>query len=308
MDAMSRVARISIAVAVLAVVVAGVATVWPPAHSRRGVAVRVERLPDAPGVHNRFRLTPTVTCGSQPEGAVGFRTLAAGGVKTVVSVDGAAPDGAAAKAAGLTYVHLPVGYDGVSRERAVALAKLIERGEPIYVHCHHGRHRGPAAVAAALRCVNGSFDAEAFLTEAGTDPRYAGLYRDVRQSHPLTAEERRAGVTYVGRMPVTSLVERMVAIDETWERIKACQKAGWATPPGHPDVSPAREALQLVEHYRELGRIAPSPEFETHRARAEAAAADLEKFLRTESGPAGEAFTRSLKLCSQCHAATRDAK
>lgn len=293
-------------IAFAAAVVAGVLFVGNGSPASR--PVRPERLPDPQGLHNLFRLTPHVTCGSQPEGTVGFRAVAGLGVKTVVSVDGAAPDVAAAKAAGLTYVHLPVGYDGVSRDRAVALAKLIESGEPIYVHCHHGKHRGPAALAAALRCANGAFDADVFLTEAGTDPRYAGLYRDVRESKPLTPAERRSAVTFVERMPVAGLVERMVAIDETWDRIKACQTAGWATPPSHPDVIPAHEALQLLEHYREAGRLAPSPEFETYRAHAEAAAADLEQFLRTKFGPADEAFTRSAKVCSQCHAATRDGK
>ena len=107
---------------------------------------------------------------------------------------------------------------------------------------------------------------------------------------------------------VRDLVERMVAIDETWERIKACRAAGWATPPGQPDVSPTHEALQLLEHFLEAGRAEPTPEFEAFRKRAEAAAAELEKALRTKSGTAEEAFTRSAKLCSDCHAATRDEK
>src|SRR5579863_6419147 len=49
---------------------------------------------------NAHWLTPRVLAGAQPEGAAGFKDLAALGVRTVISVDGARPDVELARQAG----------------------------------------------------------------------------------------------------------------------------------------------------------------------------------------------------------------
>ena len=104
------------------------------------VPVEVERL------HNVYRLSDRLYSGSGPEGDAGFSSLQTLGVKTVITVDGAAPDVARAERFGMRYVHVPVGYDGIPREEAWRLAKAArDLPGPVYVHCHHGMHRGPAA-------------------------------------------------------------------------------------------------------------------------------------------------------------------
>ena len=71
-------------------------------------------------------------------------------MQTVISVDGAKPDLEAARKHGLRYVHLPHGYDGVPAPRGDELAIALRTLEgPIYVHCHHGKHRSPAAAGVA---------------------------------------------------------------------------------------------------------------------------------------------------------------
>jgi protein tyrosine phosphatase (PTP) superfamily phosphohydrolase (DUF442 family) len=93
--------------------------------------------------------------GSMPPNADAFAELAAMGVKTVVNVDSASPAVELAEAAGLTYVHIPIGYDGIPEEAALALERVIrDSAKPIYFHCHHGKHRGPAAAAIALRAAS----------------------------------------------------------------------------------------------------------------------------------------------------------
>ena len=84
--------------------------------------------------------------GGQPAGEVAFQNLKALGFKSVLNVDGAVPDVEAAERQGLVYVHVPIGYDGIARDEALRIVKAAEMCEkPVYVHCHHGRHRGPAA-------------------------------------------------------------------------------------------------------------------------------------------------------------------
>jgi hypothetical protein len=282
---------------------------------RPGIA-RPDKLRDPGGIENYYQIAPNLWIGSQPEGSNGYQSMAQMGIQTIVSVDGAIPNVEIYR--GWRYIHLPIGYDGMTREQQLALAAIISNPEMygnVYLHCHHGKHRGPAAAAAALRCIDPQFTAEraeAFLTQAGTDTRYVGLYRDVREATPATDEERTKSFNYTNRTPVGGLVERMVSIDDTWDRIKACQKAGWATPPDQPDVTPAHEALQLVEHYRELARLPslPGGAFARFLKDANAAATDLERALHSNENSTAiqTAYQRSANLCVECHTATRDRK
>ena len=99
-------------------------------------------------------MTERLYSGSEPHGEEGIASLKELGVKTIVSVDGAKPAVETARKYGMRYVHIPIGYDGVPEEAGQSLARLMREAEtPIYVHCHHGKHRGPAAVAVA--CVAG---------------------------------------------------------------------------------------------------------------------------------------------------------
>ncbi|HVR84282.1 MAG TPA: hypothetical protein VMU54_08225, partial [Planctomycetota bacterium] len=138
-----------------------------------------------PGLENAYWLTDKVLSGAQPEGDAAFEELSALGVKTLISVDGAKPDVDTARKHGLRYVHLPIGYDGVPSERALQLAKAIEELDgPIYMHCHHGQHRGPAAAVVAC-VVAGRMDttrAVETLRTLGTGPQYVGLWDSAREA------------------------------------------------------------------------------------------------------------------------------
>jgi len=139
---------------------------------------------------NAYRIHAKVISGGLPEGEAAFQELAALGVKTIISVDGARPDVALAKAHGMRYVHLPHGYDGIPNQRMLDLARAV-RDLPgqVYIHCHHGKHRSPTA--AAVACVAAGLidadSAEAILKTAGTGESYRGLYQSARQAQPVAA-------------------------------------------------------------------------------------------------------------------------
>src|SRR5262249_7822843 len=110
------------------------------------IAVGAAKPAELPGLHNVFRVSDKLYSGSVPEGELGFRTLQALGIRTVISVDGARPDAATARRFGLRYVHLPFGYDGCPTARALEIIRAVrDLPGPIYLHCHHGKHRSPAA-------------------------------------------------------------------------------------------------------------------------------------------------------------------
>jgi protein tyrosine phosphatase (PTP) superfamily phosphohydrolase (DUF442 family) len=271
----------------------------------------------AAGLHNVLRVTDKLYSGSAPEGEEGFRSLCALGVRTVISVDGARPDVELARQHGLRYVHLPIGYDGVPRAQALRIARAVrDLPGPVYLHCHHGQHRGPAAAAAAWRCLDGTCpagEALALLRRAGTDPHYAGLYATVEAlAVPAPGELDRVAVEFPEVAEVNGLARLMVGLDERWDRVKAVRAAGWRTPPGHPDLDPPHEALQVREHYRELARLPDVPsrpdDFRRLLGEAEGAAGELEAALRVGSGGAAAepAYQRSAALCTRCHARFRD--
>ena len=262
-------------------------------------------------LHNTFAVTPRVYSGSVPEGEADFAALAKLGVKTVISVDGARPDIEAAKKHGLAYAHLPFGYDGIPTNRVADLALAMKNvAGPVYVHCHHGKHRGPAAVA--VMCLVGegwsTNRAEAWLRTAGTADDYAGLYRDVRGFVAPTAEYLASRPPLPEVAKTSTLIDAMVAIDEHSDHLKAAQKAGWKEIPGLPDVKPSQEATLLWEQLRELARhhdtAGKSEDYRKLLAESEAGAEALRDELKRASLDRvrlDEGFKKVSQSCIACH-------
>lgn len=265
---------------------------------------------EIPGIHNAFRATERIYSGSQPEDDEAFAAIARLGVKTILSVDGSKPDVAMARKHGLRYVHLPIGYDGLTTNRVVELAKLAaDASGPIFVHCHHGMHRGPAAVAVMCEASAGwtTNQAVAWLHEAGTATDYPGLYRAAQEFRKPTPAQLAAVKELPEVARTSSLVEAMVAIDAHFDHLKLARQAGWKTPPGHADVSPPHEATMLWEQFKEMARTEDtatrSDDYRALLAEAEQLADSLRKLLRGPTDlPAIEAaFKQAGQNCAACH-------
>jgi protein tyrosine phosphatase (PTP) superfamily phosphohydrolase (DUF442 family) len=267
-------------------------------------------------LHNVHALTPRLLCGSGPETDEEFKALAARGIKTVISVDGSKPNADIAEKYGLRYVHLPVGYDGISRERELEIGRAVrDLPGPFYIHCHHGQHRGPTgAVVAAMTTEGWTADqAIAALHVFGTSPHYAGLYataRDFRK--PTAAELDGADASFPRIAPTTDYIDTMVEVEKHWAHIKAAQKAGWQTPADQPDLDPPHEALMLKELLRELqrptGASATRPADLVERlGAAEQSAGHLEDALRAKDlAAADRGFNVMDESCTSCHSRYRD--
>jgi protein tyrosine phosphatase (PTP) superfamily phosphohydrolase (DUF442 family) len=285
-------------------------------------AAGVKALPDPAGIHNLYALGTNVFSGSSPVTEQDFAALAKLGVKSIISVDGSKPNVTLAKKFGLTYAHLPHGYDGISPNVQLQLAKASEALEgPIYVHCHHGKHRGPAAAAVICLATDGwtKQQAEDWLVAAGTSTNYAGLYAVVRNYHAPSAEQlSRLPSDFPETAQVSGLVDAMVEIDNRWEHLKAVRAAGYQAPKEHPDIQPANEAVILWEHYRETQRLPEAVEqgkdFLDRLKTAEAEVKEAEGLLRSFAaspsadirGKLDKSFDAMGKSCSSCHKAHRD--
>jgi len=289
--------------------------------SRMLEKLNVAHLPNAIQIHQK------VISGGQPDGEEAFRELKDLGVRTIISVDGAKPDVELAKKYGLKYVHLPHSYDGIPDGRAKELAKAVrDLDGPIYIHCHHGKHRSPTAAAVACVAV-GLIDPSLSLTvlkTAGTSENYRGLYQSAESARKLDdaiLDAVASDFPEVADLP--PMAEAMVNLEHTQDRLREIAAAGWNSPPNHPanhpDIDPAHEALLLKEHFTEMLRIdsvATEPgKFQEMLRDSETASGELEAALRQWkaarlNSPIPEtitaAFERVTKNCTACHRQFRD--
>ena len=289
---------------------------------RKGdAAMKIEKE----GLHNVYQINGTLFSGSSPEGDEGFRSLQELGIQTIISVDGAKPDVDRAHQFGLRYVHLPVGYEGISRPQTLRLATAVrDLPGPVYLHCHHGKHRGPAAAAVIQLCLDENCTVEhviAVMNQAGTDPHYSGLYAVPRVLiRPTAIELDQVPAEFPEVADVSGLAQLMVEIDACWDQLKKAYDAGWVPDRGDRDQSdrdPPHEALMLAEHFREANRRPDvqdrSAPFQEMLIQAEEAAVALGTTLRlareTESwdrAPADQSFQRIKVSCMNCHEKYRD--
>lgn len=266
-------------------------------------------------LHNAFAVTPKIFSGSAPDNEASFAELVKLGVKTIISVDGSKPDVETAKKYGLRYVHIPFGYDGIPTNRVTELVAAAQTVTgPIYVHCHHGKHRGPAAVAVICEATAGwgTNTAAQWLQQAGTSADYSGLYQSARDfKFPASAEL--AAVKLLPEVAATSsFVDAMVAIDERFDRLKAAQKTARQEIPRRRDTS-AHEATLLWEQFREAARMREGETrpvgFRKMLSDAEQAADRFRLLLKEHSrdeARVNDAFTQIGQSCTACHRKYRD--
>lgn len=275
-----------------------------------------DRVRDYPGLQNVAAFAPGVFNGSMPEGTQGLDSLAALGVRTIISVDGARPEVDAASARGMRYIHLPMTYSGVGEERSLQIARAIrDLPRPIYIHCHHGKHRSPAATAAALICLGDMTPEQghAMLKLSGTSPSYPGLYRSVETERPRSATEiNSADATFPAVAQVSSFVGGMVDIDHAYDHLKIIAANNWITPASHPDLVAAAEAGRMVETLRSIAsRTDSHPRHADMLAMLHEnidAASKLEDLIVRKAPPADLTAAMSLisASCKDCHKVYRD--
>jgi rhodanese-related sulfurtransferase len=289
----------------------------PLAKEFRPKKLNMAHLPNAMQVHSK------VISGGLPAGDEGFRDLVALNVKTVISVDGTKPDLTLARKYGMRYVHLPHSYDGISADRIAELAKAVRDLEgPIYIHCHHGKHRSPAAAAAA--CVAAGFipavNAKTVLITGGTSESYRGLFQSVETATRINdVTLNRLSVEFPEVAAIPQMAESMVQIEHIHDRLKSLTQERWNTLDVAARKVAAHDALLLKEQFTELLRmpevISGADDWKQEFEEARVASEKLESHLHAlDFGAAStESFSetgRTLKLvatgCIACHQKFRD--
>jgi len=246
-----------------------------------------------PGLHNVYALSDSIVSGAEPQGREALEQLASMGVKTILSVDGKVPDAETAEALGMRYVHVPIQYKGIERDELLKIAKTFRELEgPFYVHCYHGKHRGPAA-AAVGRVVLDGVPRDRAIAEmrqwCATSSKYEGLYAAVAAAQIPTADETAAfDFDFESAHTFEGLRAGMILLARTWDRVKLVDENDWALDPEHPDVDPLQQATQLHQL------------FELIAAQEEMASWQDDFHAWMEQARAGsEELVRALSSCSQ---------
>ncbi len=224
---------------------------------------------------------------------------------------------------GLTYIHLPIGYNGMDKERTREVAKAVKLSAakgPVYIHCHHGKHRsaGAAGAAAVTLGLLNTEQARAKLHVSGTAANYTGLYKCVSVAQIASAADLdRIPDTFPEVSKPGGYIQSMVEIEDAMDHLKTIEKAGWTVPKDHPDLVPVAEAGRLGDLLRIVGddpkaRAKPE-ELREWLGAASKAAMDIEDQLAAVAKggtPDAKDLTAKLKAlgqsCTQCHAKYRD--
>lgn len=268
-----------------------------------------------------------VSYGPKPAGDEAFAVLRRAGVVTVVSVDAATPNVHAARRHGIRYIHVPIRYNGMTEAQQHAVAAALHHSDgPVFVHCHHGKHRAPTAAAHALIALGiiDNSEGSAILKTAGTSPSYPGLHACVGNARQLTADELEhlATVELPEIAPVTDTASGMATIDHAWDVLAIVRANGWRVPEEHPDAAPAAEAGVVHDVLRSLAEprecaeqedakhpatadtnpAYQEPEYRALLARSIIEASELEAALVTQDPAAAEIAWNALgTTCIACH-------
>lgn len=309
----------SIGVVVLASILAGCGAPRPPAADAREPTDAISPASARhSGIENVVQVTEKLYSGSVPVGDNAFEELRAMGIRTIISVDGAAPDVERARAKGLRYVHLPIGYHGIEPERGLMLARAV-RDLPglIYLHCHHGKHRGPAAAATAAVVLGYLTPTEglAVLKEAGTSPHYTGLYACVIEAERAPDDLLESVVTdYPEIAPTPDFVTTMVEAQEAYDHLVEVRDAGWTVPDANPDIVPLAVAGRLENLLRALREDPEVREYPAEFADMMRASHEASMSFETalEGGLPPATLTEQLRVvgrsCRTCHERYRDSR
>jgi protein tyrosine phosphatase (PTP) superfamily phosphohydrolase (DUF442 family) len=210
---------------------------------------------DSRTLHNVLHLSENIISGAEPEESDSLEQIAKMGVKTIISVDGKAPDHEAAKALGMRYVNIPIRYEGISEEEKLSIAKTFrELPGPFYVHCFHGQHRGPAAAAIGRVVLDGTSRQQALAEMrqyCGTSEKYEGLYKSIAFDNlPTSLETSQHDFDFPPAHKVDGTRQAMVELTRPFDLLKAGKKLSWASDPNHPDVVLEQESIRLTQLLR----------------------------------------------------------
>lgn len=267
---------------------------------------------DPAGIHNLHEVAAGLWSGSIPEGDTGFDSLEAMGIRTVIAVDATSPQIDLIRERDMRSIHIPIQYSGIDPDTRLALARAVRDADgPIYVHCHHGKHRGPAAAATAAVALGMITEPEgqAFLKAAGTSPSYTGLFRCVAEADSIDPAviDQWDGVL-VEVADIGGMSGAMAEIESRFGMLDRLAERAWQTFDDHPDRTAISESGVLHDLLRRATELSETEQlaYTDGMHEAVALAEALERALIAEDAAAAHDTLVLLgDSCNDCHKAHR---
>jgi protein tyrosine phosphatase (PTP) superfamily phosphohydrolase (DUF442 family) len=265
------------------------------------------------GIENFIQVSERVYSGGEPT-SEGLKHLQKLGVTFLLSVDGLSPDRDTAEKLGMKYVHIPMGYDGIDSKQIQDFVTLMAHHQgKLFVHCHHGKHRGPAAVAACLIISKEMTKEQAvqFMRGAGTGKDYQGLWKSIADLDVSSYQPQDLSKLLV-RSNEKSMAQWMAELDRSWETIQEQQKK--------PDAElSTAQLLIVIEAFRESARVAGAAKENQYGDKTtkdrliqwlkdcEQETASIRELVLSQAHEKARDRLRSLaKQCVDCHAEYRN--
>ncbi|RMF43398.1 MAG: hypothetical protein D6753_05285 [Planctomycetota bacterium] len=291
----------------VATILPGLAMAWPAVCRAQSVLpgdaasvaeaqVGAQEIEFLGGTLHLVRVGTDLFSGAAPVSDEDYEQLDSLGIQTVVCVDASGSSRSEALRRGWKYAHIPFSYDGIRPSHAVQIAYVLAHfPKPIYIHCHHGQHRAPAALAlgaiATGRLTNDA--ALSLLRMAGTGRDYVGLWQCIATAQPMPGFPSEMAIPErVEPQPLQTTMLQLEAHMEVLEaRRPATARQDLHTPqhPGNaspeaptvePQWNPTARALLVYEHLRELRQGGELP-FPGYPARLQEAIEAADQLYRT---------------------------
>lgn len=272
-------------------------------------------------LHNVLWLSDNIVSGSEPATEAAYERISKMGVKTILSTDGKAPDPNVAAKFGMRYVHVPIQYSGMTESQIARIAKTFRELEgPFFVHCFHGKHRGPAGAAVGRLVLDGASREEALaqMVQCGTSKKYEGLYRAIATAEMPSAEETAAlQWDFPAQHPFEGERKAMIEMARHWDNVVLLGKRKWEMDPAHPDLDALNEAEKLHGLFQALSKspdVATEPDdYKAWLSEGLKASTDMVAAIRAyrtgdaeAAGRAETALNATKKSCSDCHDSYRN--
>ena len=257
--------------------------------------------------------------GSKPVGKFGMRSLERLNVKTIICVDGVAPDIEQARQHNIKTIHIPLKYNSPSKEQILDLTAAFKMGRNngnVYLHCHHGKHRSAAAAAIISIALGLSTQEEmkGRMEVAETSPHYKGLWKAIEEQEAIDISNVLENMkSFPEAVIPNGMVEQMVTIDDAMERLLLVKQSGWVVPRSHPDLAPAADAGLIAEVLRSIqlnpNEAVSEADFTSQVINAVHQASGLEEALKIKKMNAktlNQYFDHVEQSCIKCHRIFRD--
>ena len=259
-----------------------------------------------------LKVDETLSCGPAPGNRIRLQDLADMGIRTIISVDAVQPDIEASTNLGMRYVHLPLGYEEIGDRKSMLIAKAVrDLPGPIYIHCHKGIHRAPAAAAQAMVTL-GRLDpaaASRIMEKAGTSRNYPGLWASVanaRKAMPSQLDDIDDGML-PERAKTSSFAQGMGLADRHLLALERMARNQWQADQAHPDLSAVAEAGALTDLMRSLPQTRQGKRHEHAFSVIAAASHQLELALRYGRDDSAQLVLEQIATsCRSCHQSSRN--